>query len=140
MGNCVCGKPIVKNDATRVIDDQGSAWHGVCYVSAERLKAKTNLLNRIVKGEEQVHVNNMVVEAYGNCVVWAYHCWVEANENSFIIDLGGNIIFAYQNARVNGLNIASVLFVEGTLYVNRDVKVKKIKRFQHILEIGKGKK
>ncbi|MEM4733104.1 MAG: hypothetical protein QXD70_01080 [Candidatus Bathyarchaeia archaeon] len=94
----------------------------------------------VVKGKEEKQLVGCIVEANDACTVWAYECWIEANGDSCIIDLGGNIIFAYQNARIRGLTPSSVLLVKDALYVNREVHVRKVKKSYETLEVGKMKK
>ncbi|MCX8152923.1 MAG: hypothetical protein N3E52_00645 [Candidatus Bathyarchaeota archaeon] len=135
---CPCGKFVDDTEkSSAVIDEFGVLWHGSCFVLKERVKANPKIPRIIVKGKEERHLASCVVEANDSCTVWAYGCWVEANGNSCIIDLGNNIIFAYQNARIRGLTPTSVLFVKDTLYVNHEVPVRKIKKSCQTLEIGK---
>lgn len=138
---CPCGKPVLNDEKNyAVVDERGVLWHGACFVSKERVKANPKIPRIIVKGKEERHLVGCIVEADDACTIWAYKCWVEANGDSCIIDLGGNIIFAYQNARIRGLTPTSVLFVKDTLYVNREVPIRKIKKSYETLEVGKIKR
>ncbi|MCW4008982.1 MAG: hypothetical protein NWF09_09895 [Candidatus Bathyarchaeota archaeon] len=138
---CPCGKPITSAEKSyTIIDENGVSWHGACFVSKERIKVNPKMHRIIVKGKEERHLVGCIVEANDACTVWAYKCWVEASGDSCIIDLGGNIIFAYQNARIRGLTPTSVLFVGGTLFVNREVPIQKVKESYETLEVGKMKR
>ncbi|MEM2081100.1 MAG: hypothetical protein QXP44_06400 [Candidatus Bathyarchaeia archaeon] len=138
---CPCGKPITFSEKTyAVVDERGVLWHGACFVSKGRVKANPKAQRIIVKGKEERQLAGCIVEADDACIVWAYECWVEAKGNSCIIDLGGNIIFAHQNARIRGLTPTSVLFVGDTLYVNREVPIQKVKKPYETLEVGKKKR
>ena len=104
------------------------------------MKASQKMPRVIVKGKEESQLVGCIVEANDACTVWAYECWVEANGDSCIIDLGGNIIFAYQNARIHGLTQNSVIFVKDKLYVNHEVPIRKVKKPYETLEVGKMKR
>ncbi|MEM3377836.1 MAG: hypothetical protein QW674_02665 [Candidatus Bathyarchaeia archaeon] len=138
---CPCGKIITSAEkGYAVIDENGVSWHGSCFISKERVKANPKISRIIVKGKEERHLSGCIVEADDACTVWDYECWVEAKGNSCIIALGGNIIFAHQNAKIRGLTSTSVLFVGGTLYVNREVPIQKVKKPYETLEVGKMKR
>ncbi|MGB9842194.1 MAG: hypothetical protein ACPLKZ_05655 [Candidatus Bathyarchaeales archaeon] len=139
--NCPCGKPVADTEKSyAVLDERGVLWHGACFILKERVKANPQMPRIVVKGKEEKQLVGCIVEANDACTVWAYECWIEANGDSCIIDLGGNIIFAYQNARIHGLTPTSVLFVKDALYVNREVPIHKVKKPYETLEVGKMKR